>query len=67
MHLVGLVSLFFVSVSLVEQAFSRSSIPAKIISGGEVSITEVKARFDGQTITVIEYFPIRVSVTLSEL
>jgi len=51
MHLVGLVSLFIVSVSLVEQAFSRSSIPARIISGGEVSITEVKARFDGQTIT----------------
>jgi len=55
MHLVGLVSLFIVSVSLVEQAFSRSSIPAKIISGGEVSITEVKARFDGQTISGLRF------------
>jgi hypothetical protein len=42
---------FFFSVALTGQA-SSSSIPAKIISGGEVSIKEVKATFDGQNITV---------------
>jgi len=52
MRLVGLVSFFFVSVSLVEQAFSSSSIPTKITSGGEVSITEAMTRLDGRNITV---------------
>jgi hypothetical protein len=50
MRFFALVS-FFVSVALTSQA-STSSIPTKIISGGEVSITEAKAWFDGQAITV---------------
>jgi hypothetical protein len=52
MYLARWLGFFFVSVSLVEQAFSSSSIPTKIISGGEVTITEAEARFDGQDITV---------------
>src|SRR5258708_33295600 len=42
---------FFVSVALSCQA-STFSIPTKITSGGEVSITEANTRLDGQTITV---------------
>jgi hypothetical protein len=49
-RLLGLVGLF-ASLALASQA-SSSSIPTKIISGGEVSITEAEARFDGQDITV---------------
>jgi hypothetical protein len=52
MYLARWLGFFFVSVSLVEQAFSSSSIPTNIISSGEVSITEAEARFDGQNITV---------------
>jgi hypothetical protein len=42
----------FFSVALTCQASGNSTIPTKIISGGEVSITEVNARFDGENITV---------------
>jgi hypothetical protein len=49
---VGLVRPFLVSVSLDCQAAHHSSIPTKIISGGEVSIAEAQAMFDGQKITV---------------
>jgi hypothetical protein len=49
-RLFALVSLL-VALALTCPA-SSSSIPANIISGGEVSITEVEARFDGRTITV---------------
>jgi hypothetical protein len=42
-------------------ALSKDSIQTRIIPGGEVSISEVKARYDGQSISVsgtgLEVFP----------
>jgi hypothetical protein len=49
---VGLICLLLVSVSLNCQATQHSSIPTKIIPGGEVSIADAQATFDGQKITV---------------
>jgi hypothetical protein len=43
------------------RAFAYQSIPVTIISGGEVAIMEVEARYDRQSITVsgkdFEIFP----------
>jgi hypothetical protein len=50
MRLFAWVSFLFASVALTCQA--SSTIPTKIISGGEVSITEVNASSDGENITV---------------
>ena len=48
-------------VSLPGAALSKPSIQTNIIPGGEVSINEVKARYDGQSIAVsgtgFEVFP----------
>jgi hypothetical protein len=52
LHRLGLIGFFFLSFSLNCQASHSSSLPTKAISGGEVSITAVNARVDGQQIVV---------------
>jgi hypothetical protein len=61
MNPVGLIGCFLAPGLLSSLALSKPSIQTRIISGGEVSIREVKARYDGQSISVsgtgFEVFP----------
>jgi hypothetical protein len=56
-----LIGCFLASALLTSCALSKLSIQTNIISGGEVAIQEVKARYDGQRIAVsgtgFEIFP----------
>jgi hypothetical protein len=56
-----LVGCSLVSLLLSGTASSRSSIPTRIIPGGEVAIEELNARYDGQSISIsgtgFEIFP----------
>jgi len=56
-----LIAFLLLSELLSGAAFSNPSIQTRIISGGEVSIMDVNARYDGHTIAVsgtgFEIFP----------
>jgi hypothetical protein len=57
----GLIGCFLALGLLPGMALPKASIQSRIIPGGEVSINEVNARFDGQSISVsgtgFEIFP----------
>jgi hypothetical protein len=61
MNPLRLIGFVFVSALLSGTALPNQSIQTRIISGGEVAIMEVGARYDGQTIAVwgtgFEIFP----------
>jgi len=61
MNPIGLIGCFLASALLSSVALSNPSIQTRIIAGGEVSISEVQARYDGRNISVsgsgFEVFP----------